>query len=156
MCAVQHIEVVVNIKCCRGPRCGGMAAGTFCRQVQSRVTGIGRPDVVRIVTRSTLFGCTLKPADVALQTVGIQVGSGERESGTVVIEYIVGTTGRVACQTSGVIVCVTANTIMLIIGLRIGMTADTGVFRIVCRIGVAVGTLAPFALMFPAIYREML
>ena len=133
-----------------------MAAGTFCRQVQSRVTGIGRPDVVRIVTRSTLFGCTLKPADVALQAVGIQVGSGERESGTVVIKHIVGAAGRVAGQTGSIVVHITANTAVLIVCFRIGMTTDAGVFGIVGRIGVAVGTLAPFALMFPAIYREML
>ena len=45
---------------------------------------------------------------------------------------------------------------MLVVGLRVGMTRDTGKDRKVIGIGMAIITLIPNALMLPAVDREIL
>ena len=153
---VQCIEIIVNAESRRCPGCRTVTGSTICWQIQHQVSRIGRTDIVRVVACSTFFGRTLKTIGVALQTVGVQMRTGERKTGGVVVKYIVGTASRVAGQTSCIIIRVATHSAVLVVRFRIGMTADTGVFGIVCRIGMTVGTLTPFALMFSAVYRKML
>ena len=72
MCAVQYVEIIVNVKGCRSPaRLGGVTLVAICRQVQCRVAwvatvvvvglvaaiaGVGGVAVIAIVTGNTIVG----------------------------------------------------------------------------------------------------
>jgi hypothetical protein len=78
----------------------------------------------------------------------------ERKIRGTVIEYVVGTASRVAGQTSRIIVLITIHPVVLLVGIRIGMTTDTGEIGIIGRILVTISTLVPFALVFAAVNRK--
>jgi hypothetical protein len=88
---------------------------------------------------------------MALLTVDGLVGARESKIGGAVIKNIVGAAGWVTCQTGRVIILITIYPIMLLIGIRIGMTTDTGEIGIIRRILVAIGALIPFALVLTTV-----
>ena len=88
---------------------------------------------------------------MALLTVDGLVGARECKIGGAVIKNIVGAAGWVACQTGRVIILITIYPVMLLIGIRIGMTADTSEIGIIGRILVAIGALIPFALVLTTV-----
>ena len=72
------------------------------------------------------------------------------------VKSIVGIPGRVAGETGRAVISITADAIVLIIGFRIGMAGSTGDYGIIGRIGMTIHTGIPFAIMRPAVNREIL
>ena len=80
----------------------------------------------------------------------------QRKISGVMIKRTRGVACRVTGKTGRAVVCISVDSIVLVIRLRVGMTSRAGKLRKVRRIRMAIGTLIPFALVLAAIDREML
>ena len=154
---VERIIIIVHAKTSRRParrRC--MAARTVRIKPQRYMVGISRLIEIRRVTGRTGRRSTFKTRTVAVQTVDTHMRSREREGGGVVVKNQIGITGRMAGQTGIVLVYIAAHIFMRFIRFRIGMAAHTSKFCVVGRVGVAVRTLTPLALMRTTVDRKIL
>lgn len=66
------------------------------------------------------------------------------------------TAGGVASQAGQTVVAITVDAIVLVVGFRVGMAGSACKFGVIRGVGVAIGAGAPFAVVFPAVYREIL
>jgi len=82
--------------------------------------------------------------------------SGQRESGLVVVENHVGIAGGMAGQTSRVLIDISSDTFMFVIGVGIQVADYARKLGIVTGIGVALRTLVPNPFMRPAVDGEVL
>ncbi len=82
--------------------------------------------------------------------------SGQRESGLVVVENHVGIAGGMAGQTSRVLIDISSDTFMFVIGVGIQVAGYARKFRIITGVGMALRTLVPNPFMRPAVDREVL
>ena len=78
----------------------------------------------------------------------------QREIRIVVVKTIVGITRRVASQTGRIFISITTHAPVFLIRFGVDVATDAHKFRIVGWIIVAIGTLGPLALMFPAVDRK--
>ena len=157
MCAVESVVVVVIIKTRRRPATSrSVTAYTIRAVVEGHMIRIVSLHEGRTVAVCTVGRCPRKPRGVALHTICPQMCSCERESSRIVVKNQVSITRRVTGQTSSIIVNIAIHILMILIGLRIGVTAHTGKLRVVVGVGMAVRTLIPFTLVRSAIDREIL
>lgn len=153
----EREEVIMYIKGCRFPsRIGGVAGGTVGRQVEALMVGIGCCNEVIVMAVVANGAGTLVAIDVAIETGCAEVGAGQREGCGVVIETFFGGTGRVAGEAGLVVVVITSDAYVFVIGFRIDMAVGTRDFSVIGRIGVAIQALCPFALVFTGIDGEVL
>ena len=117
--------------------------------------GVGALVIVHPVTSITCCWCALKPIGMATETIYSVVCTGERECGGIVIEGTISFACRVTGQTGRIRIGISGHTHMLFICFGIGMTGDTSIFFKICRIGVAIHTLIPFAFVRTTIDREI-
>ena len=146
----------IMIKSGRYPASLRVTGGTIRRKLRSSVIRIGGLVIISRMTSRTLSWCPSISSRVAVKTISREVGSLKREVGRIVIESIISITGGVAGKTGRTVVSITSNTIVLIIGFRIGMTGCTSDYSIIGRIGMTIHTGIPFALVRTAINREIL
>ena len=133
-----------------------MTSGTINGESEDRVIGIDRLFEVQHMTRGTFCGRTRISTGMTLEAICTGMGSGEGERGHTVIEDIICTACRMTGQARGAVVGITGNAIVIIVGFRIHVAGDAGEFRIVCRIGMAIDTGAPFAIVLAAENGEVL
>ena len=81
---------------------------------------------------------------------------GQGEIRHVVVEARTRIPGGVAGQASRTVVGVPTDSIVLIIGLRIGMAACAGEFCEIGRVGVTIRTSVPLILVFATVNREII
>ena len=82
--------------------------------------------------------------------------SGQWERGLVVIENHVGIAGGMAGETSRVLIDISSDTFMFVIGVGIQVAGYARKFRIITGVGMALRTLVPNPFMRPAVDREVL
>ena len=105
-----------------------MASRTVHRKTQRRVVGVGGLVIIRAVACITSCRRSFKTIKVAAKTIHRVVGSCQRERSVVVIKCAIRFTGRVTSQAGRIGIRISGYSRVLLVGLRIGMTGDTGVF----------------------------
>ena len=154
--AVERIVVAVNGKRSRRPGIGGMATGAIFWDRQGYVVGVGALVEIRGMAGCTFRRGTGKSRSMAFHAAGGFVGAGQRKLRAVVIKHIGGAACRVAGQASGTVVRVSVYACVLIVRLRIGVASGASEFRVIGRVGMAIGALVPFTLVRPAVNGEIL
>lgn len=98
------------------------------------------------------------PVAVAAFAGCVNVRTGKREDGCVVIKTRGSITGWMAGKAGGRIVAVSADSLMFTVHvcLVVLMAVDAAELAVIRWIGVAVGTKAPFSVVLARIYREIL
>lgn len=93
---------------------------------------------------------------MALNAVCCQVRPRQRKTGIVVVKSIVAAAGRVTSQTSRVVVSISVDAIVLIVRFRIRMAGRTAEFHKIARVGMAIYTSVPFAIVRTTVNGEVL
>lgn len=93
---------------------------------------------------------------MAFRAGSIQVRSGQRKCRSIVIKGIIGISRRVTGEAGRIFINIAIYTVVPVVCFRIGMTNGTGKFRVIGRIGMAIGAGRPLSLVFTAVYREIL
>ena len=153
---VQWIEIIVVREEGRIPvGVRGMAGRTIHGESQVDVVGVDRLVEVLGVARRTFRGGAGIAGGMAGCAIDHQVAAGQREGGHAVIEHIVSIPGGMAGQTGRARIGIAGDPCMVIIRFRIHVTGDAGEFRIISRVGMALGTGRPFALVLAGVDREV-
>lgn len=156
VCSVQLIIIVVNRKSGRLPSDGGVATGAIGRNGQRYVIRIQALVVIRCMATGTGSWSTGIAIGVTLVTTRGNVRPGQWKIGGIVVKRPRSITCRVASQAGRAVVGISADAIVLVIGLRVGMAGGTGKFSVIGRVGMALGTLIPLPLVLAAVNGEIL
>lgn len=133
----------------------GMAGSTVRGEIQSGVIGVGCLIEVRKMARITISGCPGIPRRMAIDAIHRGMCTSQWKAGIVMIKGIIGITGRMAGKTGGAVIRVSGYTHVVIVRFRIHMAGGAGKLGIVGRVGMAVYTLIPFALVLATVDRKV-
>ena len=133
-----------------------MAGSTIGGETKGLVVGVGGLVEICGMTGRAIRRRTLVSIGVAGNAFHRGMCSGQGEHGQVVVEDIGRVAGRMAGQAGRIVIHISGHADMLVIGLRIGMAIGTRHLRIIGRVGMAVRTLAPFAVVGAAVNGEIL
>lgn len=156
VCLNQRVVIVMIRECRRipvGVRC--MTRGTIHRQVQRLMIRIDRALVIWCVTIGAQGRSACVTFGMATDTIDADMGPGERKIGVSVVKDAVGITGRMAGETGCILIDVPLYSIVLLIGIRIGVAYDTAEDCEIIGCGMTLRTLVPCAGVGAAVDREV-
>lgn len=108
------------------------------------------------VASRALRRCACITACMTVNTVRCKVRARQRETRHVVVKTIRCASGWVTGQTSRTVVRIPVYPVVAIVRFRVGVAGGTGEFSVVRRVGVAIHTGIPFAVVLSAVNREVL
>lgn len=129
MGSLQRIKLIVDIETGRSPAgCGRMATDAIGRDSQFQVARILTLLKVLPVAIETHRRGSTKSRGVAFQTVYTLVSSCQGECGGIVIKLKIRISRRMAGQTGIVLISISHDALVLLIGFRVQMAGNTGKF----------------------------
>lgn len=112
--------------------------------------------VVRHMTSIAVGRSPLIATGMTIYTIDRQVCPGQREIRVLMVKGSLAVPGRVTGKTRCIFIDIAIHPAVLVVGLRIGVTCDTGIDAVIRWVGVAFRAFIPNALVSSAIDREIL
>ncbi len=157
MCSIQYPEIIVLGELRRTPSgIGGMTHLTIDREVEGDVIGVGGLVEVVLMTGVTIGGRALVAGSMTGSAVHGDMGTGQRKVGQAVIKGIIGITCGMAGITGIAVVGISRNALVVLVGFRIQMAAQTAELHVVAGIDMTIHAFIPLSFMLSTIDGEVL
>ena len=104
----------------------------------------------RTLGRRSCISCRM-----ALDTIGLYMGTRQREIRIGMVEHIVRIARRMASKASRIFIHIPVHAGVRVVGFRVNMATGTRIFGVIRCIGMAIRTLGPLSFVFPAVNREI-